>query len=96
MTDTMGSASAGAQGIRDALDVLRNKGQLREDEDLHVLVLAGDGPYRDAVERLIREHLLEDCVRLLRQRRAQILMYAPIHSGFPRVASWPSQKMPGF
>ncbi len=31
-----------------------------------------------------------------RQPRAQILMYSPIHSGFPRAASLPSQKMPGF
>jgi len=40
---TMASASAGAQGIRDALDVLRAKGRLPEGEDLKVMVLAGDG-----------------------------------------------------
>jgi pyruvate ferredoxin oxidoreductase beta subunit len=40
---TMASAAAGAQGIRDALDVLRGKGRLPEAEDLQVLVLAGDG-----------------------------------------------------
>jgi len=40
---TMGSASAGAQGIRDALDVLRSQGRLPEGEDLKVMVLAGDG-----------------------------------------------------
>jgi pyruvate ferredoxin oxidoreductase beta subunit len=40
---TMGSPSAGAQGIRDALDVLRSKGRLPEGEDLKVMVLAGDG-----------------------------------------------------
>jgi len=40
---TMGSAPAGAQGIRDALDVLRTKGQLEPDDDLQTLVLAGDG-----------------------------------------------------
>jgi pyruvate ferredoxin oxidoreductase beta subunit len=40
---TMASASAGAQGIRDALDVLRSQGRLPEGEDLKVMVLAGDG-----------------------------------------------------
>ncbi len=44
---TMGSPSAGAQGIRDALDVLRDKGDLSDEEDLHVLVLAGDGSTYD-------------------------------------------------
>ncbi len=44
---TMGSASAGAQGIRDALDVLQRKGQLPEVENLKVLVLAGDGSTYD-------------------------------------------------
>jgi pyruvate ferredoxin oxidoreductase beta subunit len=40
---TMASASAGAQGVRDALDVLLAKGRIPPEEDLHVLVLAGDG-----------------------------------------------------
>jgi pyruvate ferredoxin oxidoreductase beta subunit len=44
---TMGSAPAGAQGIRDALDILRAKGQLPQEEDLKVLVLAGDGATYD-------------------------------------------------
>jgi len=44
---TMGSPSAGAQGIRDALDVLREKDQLADEEDLKVLVLAGDGSTYD-------------------------------------------------
>lgn len=44
---TMGGPAAGAQGIRDALDVLRAKGQLPEQEDLRVLVLAGDGSTYD-------------------------------------------------
>lgn len=44
---TMGSPSAGAQGIRDALDVLRHKRGLPEAEDLKVLVLAGDGSTMD-------------------------------------------------
>ncbi|MBI3468752.1 MAG: pyruvate synthase [Planctomycetes bacterium] len=44
---TMSSASAGAQGVRDALDILRAKGQLPAEEDLKVLVLAGDGSTYD-------------------------------------------------
>ncbi len=39
----MASASAGAQGIRDALDILIKKGELAEKEDLRVVVLTGDG-----------------------------------------------------
>jgi len=44
---TMGSAPAGAQGIRDALDVLIAKGRLPREEDLRVVVLAGDGATLD-------------------------------------------------
>ena len=44
---TMGSPSAGAQGVRDALDVLRSKGQMPPEEDMQVLVLAGDGSTYD-------------------------------------------------
>ena len=44
---TMGSPAAGAQGIRDALDVLIAKGRLADEEDLKVLVLAGDGSTYD-------------------------------------------------
>jgi pyruvate ferredoxin oxidoreductase beta subunit len=43
----MGSAPAGAQGIRDALDVLRSKGRLAAEDDLQVVVLAGDGSTYD-------------------------------------------------
>lgn len=39
----MGCAAAGAQGIRDALDVRLAKGQLGKEEDLEVVVLTGDG-----------------------------------------------------
>lgn len=39
----MASAPAGAQGVRDALDVLKEKGRLSPDEDLGVVVLTGDG-----------------------------------------------------
>lgn len=43
----MGSASAGAQGVRDALDILIKKGRVDPKEDLKVLVLAGDGSTYD-------------------------------------------------
>ncbi len=39
----MASAPAGAQGVRDALDVLLAKGRLQPDDDLGVVVLTGDG-----------------------------------------------------
>jgi pyruvate ferredoxin oxidoreductase beta subunit len=44
---TMGSAAAGAQGVRDALDVLQAKGTLKPEDDLQVVVLAGDGSTSD-------------------------------------------------
>lgn len=40
---SMASAPAGAQGVRDALDVLVHKGRLPKEEDLDVVVLTGDG-----------------------------------------------------
>jgi len=39
----MASAPAGAQGVRDALDVLIAKGKLPREEDLKVVVVTGDG-----------------------------------------------------
>jgi pyruvate ferredoxin oxidoreductase beta subunit len=39
----MASAPAGAQGVRDALDILRAKGRMSADDDLRVVVLTGDG-----------------------------------------------------
>lgn len=39
----MASAPAGAQGVRDALDILRQKGRIGADEDLEVVCLTGDG-----------------------------------------------------
>jgi pyruvate ferredoxin oxidoreductase beta subunit len=39
----MASAPAGAQGVRDALDILIAKDRLPEEEDLQVVVLTGDG-----------------------------------------------------
>lgn len=39
----MASAPAGAQGIRDALDILIASGRLAPSDDLHVVVLTGDG-----------------------------------------------------
>ncbi len=44
---TMGSAPAGAQGVRDALDILQAKGKLRPEEDVQVVVVAGDGSTYD-------------------------------------------------
>jgi pyruvate ferredoxin oxidoreductase beta subunit len=39
----MASAPAGAQGIRDALDILLSKKRLKPEEDLQVVTLTGDG-----------------------------------------------------
>ena len=39
----MASAPAGAQGVRDALDLLLQKGRMTPDDDLDVVVLTGDG-----------------------------------------------------
>ena len=39
----MASAPAGAQGVRDALDILEARGRMRPEEDLEVVVLTGDG-----------------------------------------------------
>ncbi len=39
----MASAPAGAQGVRDALDILLVKGRLPVEEDLETVVLSGDG-----------------------------------------------------
>jgi len=39
----MASAPAGAQGVRDALDILIAKGRLATDDDLRVVVVTGDG-----------------------------------------------------
>jgi pyruvate ferredoxin oxidoreductase beta subunit len=40
---SMASAPAGAQGVRDALDVLIGKGRIPREEDMAAVVLAGDG-----------------------------------------------------
>jgi len=39
----MGSAPAGAQGVRDALDILIEKKRIDKNEDMQVVVLTGDG-----------------------------------------------------
>jgi pyruvate ferredoxin oxidoreductase beta subunit len=39
----MASAPAGAQGVRDALDILLQKQRIPEEEDMEVVVLTGDG-----------------------------------------------------
>jgi len=43
----MACAPAGAQGVRDALDILIKKGKLDPEEDLKVVVLTGDGSAYD-------------------------------------------------
>jgi pyruvate ferredoxin oxidoreductase beta subunit len=40
---SMASAPAGAQGVRDALDLQLAKGRIKPEEDLQVVVLTGDG-----------------------------------------------------
>ena len=40
---SMASAPAGAQGVRDALDILRDRGRLAAADDLTAVVLTGDG-----------------------------------------------------
>lgn len=47
MYTAMACAPAGAQGIRDALDALMEKGKLSPDEDLKVAVVTGDGAAYD-------------------------------------------------
>lgn len=44
---TMGGAAAGAQGVRDALDVLIARGKMRAEDDVEVVVVAGDGSTYD-------------------------------------------------
>jgi pyruvate ferredoxin oxidoreductase beta subunit len=44
---TMASAAAGAQGVRDALDVLIARGKLPAKDDVEVVVVAGDGSTYD-------------------------------------------------
>jgi pyruvate ferredoxin oxidoreductase beta subunit len=39
----MASAPAGAQGVRDALDILRQQGRLQPEDELQTVVLSGDG-----------------------------------------------------
>jgi pyruvate ferredoxin oxidoreductase beta subunit len=43
----MACAPAGAQGIRDALDILKEKGKLAPENDRKVVVLTGDGAAQD-------------------------------------------------
>src|SRR3989304_1123428 len=44
---TRGSAPAGAQGVRDALDVLIARGKVKPEDDVQVVVVAGDGSTYD-------------------------------------------------
>jgi pyruvate ferredoxin oxidoreductase beta subunit len=43
----MASAPAAAQGIRDALDIMIKKGKVRQEDDLKVVVVTGDGAAAD-------------------------------------------------
>jgi pyruvate ferredoxin oxidoreductase beta subunit len=43
MYTSMASAAAGAQGVRDAFDLLLAKGRMRPEDDMTAVVLAGDG-----------------------------------------------------
>ena len=47
MYTAMACAPAGAQGIRDALDILIKKGKIKREDDLKVVVLTGDGTAYD-------------------------------------------------
>jgi pyruvate ferredoxin oxidoreductase beta subunit len=47
MYTAMACAPAGAQGVRDALDILIKKGKWKKDDDVKVLVLTGDGTAND-------------------------------------------------
>ncbi|MEM3620054.1 MAG: thiamine pyrophosphate-dependent enzyme [Nitrososphaerota archaeon] len=47
MYTAMACAPAGAQGIRDALDILIDKGVISSEEDLKVVVVTGDGAAND-------------------------------------------------
>ncbi|MEM0078966.1 MAG: thiamine pyrophosphate-dependent enzyme [Nitrososphaerota archaeon] len=47
MYTAMACAPAGAQGIRDALDILMEKGRIPVDQDLKVAVITGDGAAYD-------------------------------------------------
>jgi pyruvate ferredoxin oxidoreductase beta subunit len=44
---TMASAAAGAQGVRDALDVLMARGKMAPEDNVEVVVVAGDGSTYD-------------------------------------------------
>jgi pyruvate ferredoxin oxidoreductase beta subunit len=44
---TMASAAAGAQGVRDALDVLLARGKMQTEDNVDVVVVAGDGSTYD-------------------------------------------------
>jgi pyruvate ferredoxin oxidoreductase beta subunit len=44
---SMASAAAGAQGVRDALDVLMERGKMKTEDNVEVVVVAGDGSTYD-------------------------------------------------
>ena len=86
---TMASASARAQGIRDALDVLLAKGRIPPDENLEVFVLAGDGSTFDMGLSSVRGARSSPAVR---SRRLQPILDRNARQGVPMAAEPSSGK----
>ena len=57
---TMASAAAGAQGVRDALDVLMERGKMRAEDNVEVVVVAGDGSTYDMAMSSISGAIFRD------------------------------------
>jgi pyruvate ferredoxin oxidoreductase beta subunit len=57
---TMASAAAGAQGVRDALDVLIERGKMRAEDNVDVVVVAGDGSTYDMALSAISGAIFRD------------------------------------
>ena len=57
---TMASAAAGAQGVRDALDVLIERGKMRAADNVEVVVVAGDGSTYDMAMSSISGAIFRD------------------------------------
>jgi pyruvate ferredoxin oxidoreductase beta subunit len=56
----MASAAAGAQGVRDALDVLIERGKMRAEDNVEVVVVAGDGSTYDMAMSSISGAIFRD------------------------------------
>ena len=57
---TMASAAAGAQGVRDALDVLMARGKMQAQDNVEVVVVAGDGSTYDMAMSSISGAIFRD------------------------------------